>query len=351
MAGRRIQVMLIVLVLAVTLSAFGLLWPTGSDWFYVFYPTARSWLAGETHLYDAGASQGFYLMPWGILVLAPLAAIGLRWGQAVLAMLTLCSLVLAVFATDAKVKPWIVLLAVANLHTFDALIRGNVDALPLLGLALGWLGLQKRKPFVLGVGLWLLAIKPINVALPVLVLLYGMRRWTKREIIKALLPMSATFILSFAVCGLDWPVRYTAMMKANPPLIYLQTSLWRALVAVGLPRWCAHLVAVPACGLALWQLWRHGVTLPILALAITTNLLFTPYALGSHYVLLAIPFVILASCYKVTVLTWLLTFTPLLRLRFGFDIACLDVCYPLALWLSVVLLGAGLVRQDGLSRQ
>lgn len=341
---RTTPILIILILITVLMTVmFAKLWPTGADWFYVFYPTTRAWLAGETHLYDAGASQGFYLMPWGVFVLAPLAAMGLRWGQAVLSVITLGVLLLAVWASDAKAKPWVALLAVANLHAFDVLIRGNVDALPLLGLALGWLGLQKRRPLLLGAGFWLLAIKPVNIILPALVLLWGIRQWKRVEIAQVLLPLGATFALSFAIFGLDWPVRYVAMARANPPLVYLQTSLWRAIEAVGLPRLVAYLVAIPACILALWQLWRRGATLPVLALAITTNLLFTPYALGSHYVLLAISFVILTSWHKLTMLTWLLTLTPLLRLQFGFDAAWVDIGYPLALWL---LSWAGLARRN-----
>ena len=325
---------LLILVLGLLFVAFARLWPVGADWYFTFYPTARAWLAGETRLYDA-ASRGFYLMPWGMFILAPLALLPITWGQAILSIVTLGALLLAVLAVSENPPTLlVVILAMANLHTFDVLIRGNVDALPLLGLALGWLGLQKRKPFLLGAGLWLLAVKPVNVILPAIVLLWGMRRWTRQEIAWALWAPGLSLLLSFSIFGLDWPMRYVMMVKADPPLVYLQTSLWCTIEAVGLPRWSAYLAAIPACILALWQLWQRGATPAAFALAVTTNLLFTPYALGSHYVLLAIPFVILASQYRLTVLTWFLTLTPLLRLRFGFDVAWIDAGYPLVLWLA-----------------
>ena len=331
------------ILLGLLLVAFARLWPTGADWYFTFYSTARAWIAGETRLYDA-TSAGFYLMPWSMFILAPLALLPVTWGQAVLSVVTtLEALLLATLAVSEK-RPTllVIILAMANLHTFDVLIRGNVDALPVLGLTLGWLGLQKRKPFLLGVGLWLLAVKPVNVILPALVLLWGMRQWTKREVVRTLLPLAVTFLLSFAVFGLDWPIRYVMMWQANPPLIYLQTSLWRAIKAVRLPRLIVYLLAIPACILALWQVGRRGATPATLALAATTNLLFTPYALGSHYVLLAVPFVILANWRRPVMLTWLLTLTPLLRLHFGFDIAWIDVGYPLVLWF---ISWAGLRRQ------
>ena len=342
--GRLVmRVITLAVLLGLLLAVFAKFWPTGADWYFTFCPTARAWLAGETRLYDV-ASRGFYLMPLGIFILAPLALLPITWGQAILSVITLGALLLAVLAVSEKrFILFVAILAVANLHTFDVLIRGNVDALPLLGLALGWLGLQKRKPLLLGAGLWLLAVKPVNVILPTLVLLWGMRRWTRQEIAWALWAPGLSFLLSFSLFGLDWPIRYVTMWQANPPLTYLQTSLWRAIEAVGLPRLVAYLAAIPACILALWQLWRRGATPATLALAVTTNLLFTPYALGSHYVLLAIPFVILASQYRLTVLTWFLTLTPLLRLRFGFDVAWIDAGYPLVLWLAS---WAGIRRND-----
>ena len=68
------------------------------------------------------------------------------------------------------------LAAVLTLHTFDLILRGNLEGLLLWGLGLSWLGVKEKKPLRLGLGLLLLSIKPINVLLVIAALLWVIRR-------------------------------------------------------------------------------------------------------------------------------------------------------------------------------
>jgi hypothetical protein len=126
-------------------------------------------------------------------------------------------------------------------------------------------------------------------------------------------------------------VRYFQFVDQNPPFIFLQTSLWRAVVYFGFPQAIANLLAIPVLLLFAvifirTDFERNGELLLGLALAI--NLFISPYTLGSHFVLLAPIFVLLVIKSRWFLLLWLVTLTPLLRLSFGFEIAWTDTLYP-----------------------
>ena len=313
-------------------AVMGAFWPVGSDYHYTFRPAAEAFLRGETRLYsDPGF--GFYNAPWALLVIFPTLLMPPGYGQAVLTMLVLVGLVLSILAVqeERRLSPLVLALAFVNLHTFDAIIRGNLDGLPLIGLGLSWLGVRKRQPFLLGAGLWFIACKPINLVLVVLYLLWNIRDWRLSEKIKVVLPLAVTFIFTSFLIGWDWPLRYLTYSQQFPPSEGLQTSLWRAFEVAGLPRWGAYLAGAVGILVVAWKLLKVEFGRDGLALALCANLAFSPYTLGSHYTLLASAFTILALSNPATVWVWLLTFTPLVRIWLGHSASWIDVIYPLAL--------------------
>lgn len=96
-------------------------------------------------------------------------------------------------------------------------------------------------------------------------------------------------------------------------MINPQTTLWRLPEPLGfqqeLASWLFILVAI-AFGIALIK--TRKVDHRTLALAISVNLVFSPYVLGSHYVLLVPVFVILAQEFKWMLAAWLLTLIPII---------------------------------------
>jgi len=311
-------------------------WPLGPDYYFVFRPITKLFLQADTRLYDQN-SLGFYNPPWAIWLFIPTVFLPLNYGQALLLTASLAGLMFAVWVVDRHNKLfWLVKgLAVANLHTFDLLIRGNVDGFVVLGVGLGWLGIEKRKPWLLGIGIWFLSLKPMNVILVILVFIKLVRKWSLNEKIQTALPLTFSLGISFFILGFDWPVRYVEMVGQNPPLMYLQTSFWRMLAFLGIERiWALVLFGVVVIGFGILVWWLPQVDQRILALAIAMNLVFSPYTLGSHYVLLAPVFVILGKEHKRFALLWFLTLTPLLRLWWGFAWAWVDIVYPTALMLA-----------------
>jgi len=322
-------------------------WPVGPDYYFTFRPAAEMFLLGETRLYDQ-ETLGFFNAPWTLLFFVPLTALSLRAGQAVLTVGTLLMLLASTgLAREGRPFPgYALVFALLNLHTFDLLIRGQIDGFSLLGVALGWWSIQQRRPWGLSLAFWLMAIKPINVALVAIVYLIAIRHWSRGEQVRALALPAVSLLVSFIFLGADWPLRYIDNYRVfSPPKAYLTLTVWRVARSVGFPFWPLILLAAGCIALALWLAWRVGLHRWTLSIALATNLVFAQYATGNHYVNLipAVLFIATRSR-RLGGLAYLLTFTPLLRLAFGVSIAPIDLLYPVAL-LATAWYFAG---QDGL---
>lgn len=332
------KIALFITVVGAVFLLFGKVWPPGADYYYVFRPTVEAFLRGDSRLYDE-LSAGFYNTPWTVFLLIPIAWLPLRYGQALLLIPQILALLFVIDLfmeeDDSKFNLLIVGLALSNIHTFGLVASGNIDGFLVLGLGLGWLGAKKRNPWLLGLGLWLLSIKPVNVLFVILVLFKMVWDWPVKEKIFTLLPVGVTAAVSFPIFGLGWPVRYLQAMAEHPPNIKPQTSLWRLFSHLGIQRdFALWLFIVISVVFLIAIIKMRDIDKKTLALALSINLLFSPYALGNHYVLLAPAFAILAQERKWMVGIWFLTFTPLIRLVWGFKMAWVDIVYPLAITLG-----------------
>jgi hypothetical protein len=310
--------------------------PLGPDYLYVFRPIAESFLRGETRLYDEN-STGYYNLPWLIFVFLPMTFLPLHYGQALLSILSLLGLVMAIAAISVqnRLNFLIFTLAIANLHTLDLLIRGNVDGLLALGLGLTWFGILRKNPFLLGCGLWILSVKPINILFTVPVFVRLTWHWSLREKLLSISPLAVTFVLSFLIFGFDWPVRYIQVANETPPLTFLQTSLWRAFEFYGLQRqYALFLFPIVLIVFSLVVIKLKNMDAMVLSLVLSANMVFSPYTLGSHYVILSPVFVVLAQKSNWFIALWVLTLTPILRLVAGSEVAWLDIFYPVAMMLG-----------------
>jgi len=347
MSDRRIRWLLnprvwlvigVVMALTVVLAR---VMPPGPDYYYTQRPIAERLLHGQTRLYD-GYSYGLYNAPWSIVLIIPLTLLSVPVGQAVLTVMSFLGIILAVHAVrESERTPVVfVVLAVVNLHTFDLVIRGNLDAFLLAGVGLSWIGFQRKNPWLLSLGFWLMSIKPVNVALTGLLFLFSIRRWPFRDWLKAASLLLVSLVVSLLVNGPDWPLRYVNTYKADPPYTYLIVTVWRAAGALHLPT--ALIVALCGIALAGWgfAVWKVGLTQFTLGLALATNLIVSPYALGYHYILLIPAFLYVARRRPgLALLAYAATWTPLLRLRLGFSITWIDLAYPLIVLASLWLIG------------
>jgi hypothetical protein len=265
----------------------------------------------------------------------------LRHGQALLLIISLVGLLISSLAVmDSKNDQRnfvLIVFALVNLHTFDLLSRGNIDGLLALGIGITWLAIKNEKALLTGIGLWLLSIKPINVILAALVFVKAIWQWSNRDKFLAIIPLFITSLISFPVFGFDWPYRYINALRNSPPLTYLQTSLWRFIEFLGFQKnFALWLFGAVVIIFVIFILTTERITQITLALALSLNLVFSPYSLGSHYVLLVPAFLVLTKIHGYLLVSWLFTLTPLVRLFAGFEFAWIDILYPISLLVGAV---------------
>jgi glycosyl transferase family 87 len=226
-----------------------------------------------------------------------------------------------------------VVFALVNLHSVDHYVRGQLDAFVLLGIALGWWGIQRRQPHSLSLGLCLMLMKPpLNVALPILYYFLAVRHWEWREKLWVIFWPILMVIVATVLVGLKWPILFVnTMLTTQGNLVtYLSISLWNGARQLGLPTWPVAIAAVIVIGAVFRVALREEISHRVLSMMLAANLLFTTYANGEHYVVLIPAF-----------LAVLTTFMPLSRLVLGYNAATLDIVYPL-----VLLVGAWRLRDS-----
>lgn len=305
--------------------------PIGNDYYYYYRPIADQWLNGDHTLYD-GPNQRLFYPPWTLFVILPLGLPSLEAGSALLNTASLLCLLLAI-TLISRLKPvprFGLLLALLNLHTFDLFILGQLDLFVLAGLVLCWWAVVKQRPLLVGLGLCLMAIKPVNVLLPVVVILLAVRHWPRRQSAVVFIPPLLMLIVSSVMVGFDWPLKYITNFK--DPVSVLAISIWRGAAALELPVWLPALPGLIVVTAVLCLAWRDGLTERTLGLAVAANLAFTIYAHGHYYVLLIPAMIAVSRSSKpLALVAYLATFAPLLRLPYGFGASWVGVLYPLLL--------------------
>jgi hypothetical protein len=334
-----LQTVLVPLCLVAVVLLMAAVVGTGiNDYTTPFRSVTQKWLSGQTRLFD-DAATGYYFPPWSILIFVPTVWFSPAIGQAMVNTLNLLGVVAALHVFGQGLPFWIKVLAAAPFWVFILLLAGNVDGILLLGFCISWWAASGHRPWWLAAGLWLATIKPLDAIplLPFVVLLTW--RWSWRDRLKGLSLLLVSLALSFPAFGLDWPLRYLRSYRANPPFYFPIVTVWKLGAAVGLPwlivlAWCVFVA-----GVCIVALRRRGPTMSTFALVTAGWMLVTPYALDIHYVLLAPAFLEVARRSKAAaVAAYLATFTPILRVWYGFDIIHVDLVYPLLLW-AVTLFG------------
>lgn len=335
-----LQALAVSLGVAGLVAALALIVRTGpSDYTFYLRPVAEAWLAGSSRLYDSAAA-GLYNPPWSLLLTLPTVLVPAELGQALINALSAIGIVLALSRFGKGLPRWIWALAATPFFVFMLFIRGNLDGAVLLGICLSWWGATERRPWTLGLGLWLVSLKPIN-ALPLLPFVVFLTwRWSRKQRLKALVPLLASLLIAFPVSGFDWPMRYVRFSLASPPAAYLTVNLWKFGQVLDLPistRVVAAALVLCATAFGVRQLRRPPEAF---GLAMAAWLLVTPYAQEIHYILLTPALLTLARHRRPAVgAAYLCSFLPLLRIPFGYGINYLDLAYPTVLWVGLLSVG------------
>ena len=192
--------------------------PLASDWELCFAPMTRGWIEGRQILPGEANWDGkpfFWNPPWLLWLILPLATwpVWLGWGLVVVA-----TLMVMIWATKGYKKRWLVF---TSPLIIGFIVNGQVEFIPMLGIALGWLA--KDRPHLLGVALVLMATKPQACFLVAIWLLLH-----HRQRARALLIPVAVFCISMLVHGWDWPLRW---LIGREPLyalpVFHDASTWR----------------------------------------------------------------------------------------------------------------------------
>lgn len=152
--------------------SFGLFLPVenGVDYVLTYRLITQSWLEGRTNLYDL-ASTGLYNPPWLVWLVAPFVDWPVEYSLALLRAVTLVIIVYGLIQVTSiysgYARLWAIVAGLINLHNFDLLFRGQIDAFALLGTLLA---IAKRHWFLTGLGYVLMTIKPPNF-LPIILFL------------------------------------------------------------------------------------------------------------------------------------------------------------------------------------
>ena len=251
-----------------------------------YVTTTRSWLSGETQLYDSH-SQAYYYMPWSLLITIPLSVFPDRWGQAILSLVSIIGIILSLRVLVGRISWWAAFIVLANLFTFNLLFSGQWDGLILGSIGIGWWSIKNKKPFVLGLSLLIMSTKPTNIFLVIgLLLFYIVRNWTISEIIKSILIPLFSILCSFFISGLEWPIRYMGYIKDHPPIpMNFNQSTWYLT-----SNWFINLSIIIILGIALiWLIYTNkgqsnlgdGSLIPF---ALLVNLLISSYVTTYHYI-------------------------------------------------------------------
>ncbi len=342
---RGLFLLLVVGVGLVFLAVMANLWQIGPDYF-VYRTTAEKWLGGVTRLYDENG-RNFFNPPWTLLLIIPLTFFPLKLGMAVLNLASLISLVGAarMFQKTKPISPLYILPAILTLYTILLLLNGQIDSFVLLGLAISWWAVSNRRAGWLSLGLTLLLIKPLNVALVLLILVIAVRHWSVQEWLKAILLPLGLSLLAGLIIGFDWPLRYIENYSVSPPIAGDKiVTLWQVTALLNIPSILVAVSGIIAVAALVVVAWRKGVNEWTLSAALVVTFIWTPYAWNYHYVMLIPAFLYVALVNRrasllIFGLSWLLT----MRLASGGQVySLLDLAYPIMLGLVIWS-----VRQQG----
>jgi hypothetical protein len=255
----------------------------------------RDWVAGKAPLYGAGSVYYNYT-PWLLLVYLPVSFIPHPFGQLIFNTLSLSLLIWSTWYLSKPISWWAMAISLTTVYTGMLIMLGQWDALVLASLTLGWIGFQRRNPWVLGIALVGMTTKYTNVIIPMLLLLFAIRAWPIQKIIRlAIIPL-VTLGGSFLVAGWDWPIRYSHLLSVTLAYFHnyeVMTIFSKATYPISygqiLPPFGTILIICLA-GISFYLLFRivrRGVNLDSMNLALALNLVISPYFTFHHLIYLA----------------------------------------------------------------
>lgn len=218
-----------------------------SDYVHYFRPATLDWMNGTARLY--ADTPGFRNPPWTVLMLLPFALIPAWLGAGLVRLLTVGSVLMAAHTlSEGRLGRSVGgVLALFSLPMLNALYRVQLVGFVVLGVVLGQVALRRRSPFLLVLGLLLVAVKPqLSILLALLWLWIVLRDWPGRSRWCVVACCAGGFIGTLVLFGPRWPLDWLGeshnWLDPNHPALI--SSPWRASVILGLPAWTPVLLAL-----------------------------------------------------------------------------------------------------------
>ncbi len=326
----RLGVLLaIIAVLTVILSR--ILQP-GYDLYLWFYPAARDILHGQ---FTYAQIPRLNNPPWVLLMLTPLSLLPPAVMHGFLVSVT----ALALYAAMRPYRRFKVafLLALISMPMLATVWNGQLEFISLFGVTLGYAAVQQRRPLRLSMALLLMAAKPQETWLIVLLLLIASwRQWSRRDWLKIILPAGSIALITSIWLGFDWLTR-----TINGAVTYASDweniSLWK--LGQSLPAPIGVVLWGGVALVTLILLWRARLTRQGLAFAAVGANLLSPY-LTSPHLLMTMSFgwgYLFDRSIPWGALAYVTSLTPLLRFTTA-DQSWnqLDLLFPVAVWVGLV---------------
>jgi hypothetical protein len=214
---------------------------------------------------------------------------------------------------------------------------GQLEVFTILGVMLGYRAVARHKPYWLSLGLLLMAAKPQETWIIVMLLVFGSwRQWSGRDWLKIVGPALSVAVITSTWLGADWLLR-TVSGAATYAQDWENISLWH--LGEWLPRVVVLLVWGLIAGLSFWALRQARLSRSGLGLAATSSSLLSPYLTNPH-LLMTLCFgwgALLDRSLLWGVLAYLASLTPLLRFASADQTwNQLDLLFPLVVWLGLL---------------
>ena len=250
--------------------------------------------------------------PWYALSTLWLAMLGISLAARVWFALSLGMLVLSVWMLTAGERPprrmLFFLGALLWLPVLGSLFVGQYGFPTLLGAALMIHALRRGKTALAALAAVLLTFKPhlggLVLILAMLDLVQRRNRFGRNALAAILAAGAVLFIVGF-LASPGWPVAYARSLSAFQAVdgvsrctqcVSLPVMLARlAGGGLGLAAWISLVLAVACAGWLIWR-WRGVCAEPgsLVAAGILVTLIVSPYLVNYDYMLLVIPFIVLA---------------------------------------------------------
>ncbi len=326
----RISVLAVVVVVLTALLSRVL--QPGYDLYIWFYPAARDIWSGQ---FSYAQIPRLNNPPWVLLLLTPLSLLPPAIMHGLLVSVTALALYWAMRSYRRFKAAF--LLALISMPMLATVWNGQLEFIPLAGVALGYAAVQRRRPVWLSIALLLMAAKPQETWLIVILMLAASwQLWSRRDWLKIVLPAGSIALLTSAWLGFDWLARMING-AATYGSDWENISLWKLGQSLPAP-----------VGALLWG----GVALATLVLLRRTRLSRQGLALAAVGGNLLSPYLTLPQILGAVAFSWgflfdrslpwgglayLASLTPLLRFASANQAwNQIDLMFPMMVWAGLV---------------